>query len=41
MPKEWYNLAADLPTPDGFLLLALMDKPVSADQMTAIFPPVL
>lgn len=38
MPKEWYNLAADLPTP-MLPPLGPDGKPVSADQMTAIFPP--
>jgi tryptophan synthase beta chain len=38
MPKEWYNLAADLPTP-MLPPLGPDGNPISPEQMTAIFPP--
>ena len=38
MPREWYNLAADLPTP-MLPPLGPDGNPISAEQMTAIFPP--
>lgn len=37
MPREWYNLAADLPTP-MLPPLGSDGKPVSLEQMAAIFP---
>jgi len=40
MPRRWYNLAADLPTP-MLPPLGPDGRPVTGDQLAAIFPPAL
>ena len=40
MPRRWYNLAADLPTP-MLPPLGPDGNPVTGDQLAAIFPPAL
>ncbi|MGA1862739.1 TrpB-like pyridoxal phosphate-dependent enzyme [Deferribacter thermophilus] len=41
MPKQWYNILADLPTPMDPPLSPFTKKPVTFDEMKAIFPESL
>lgn len=41
MPKQWYNILADLPTPMDPPISPFTGKPVTFDEMKAIFPPNL
>lgn len=41
MPKKWYNILADLPTPMDPPISPFTGKPVTFDEMKAIFPPHL
>ena len=41
MPKRWYNIQADLPTPLRPPLNPATRQPVKAEDLAAIFPPAL
>ncbi|MGC8720216.1 MAG: TrpB-like pyridoxal phosphate-dependent enzyme [Thermodesulforhabdaceae bacterium] len=41
IPKQWYNIVADLPSPMDPVLHPATGRPVTADDLGAIFPPSL
>jgi len=41
IPKQWYNIVADLPSPLEPVLHPATGKPVTPEDLTAIFPPSL
>jgi len=41
IPKKWYNILADLPTPMDPPVSPFTGKPVTFDEMKMIFPPHL
>ncbi|MGB9732195.1 MULTISPECIES: TrpB-like pyridoxal phosphate-dependent enzyme [Calditerrivibrio] len=41
MPKKWYNILADLPTPMDPPISPFTGKPVTFEEMKSIFPPHL
>ncbi|MCD6338541.1 MAG: TrpB-like pyridoxal phosphate-dependent enzyme [Verrucomicrobia bacterium] len=41
IPKSWYNLMADLPEPPPPPLNPATNKPISPDDLAALFPPAL
>lgn len=41
IPKQWYNIVADLPSPMDPVLHPATGRPVTAEDLAAIFPPSL
>lgn len=38
MPKKWYNIIADLPTPLAPVLNPATNEPISPDDLAPLFP---
>ena len=41
MPKKWYNILADLPTPLAPILNPATNEPISPDDLAPLFPQAL